>query len=541
VADAPTARQWRGSAESIRIHRRNHDAMKQRLTVLRSVTMVSAATYVEYALGLVVSIWIARTLGPADFGRYAFTVWLCSWLMTCSNHALTTSSTKFIAEADGAGRPDLASHIAHRLSRYQHMSSFIVVLLFVAAIVIIRPVEWRGSLWPITILVIVAVVSKANYAMLVAIEKGQESFEPVSIATVLAGVINVGLITAATVAHADMVAFFALFAVACLMLNLINRFAFDRYCRPFSAGPIPDDISKRLSRHLRLTAMLVLLISLRSSTIEVFLLNTYATSTAVGFFAIASTLTRGAVELLSVGLTTTLLPYMAKSFGKSGKEQAARLLTESARFYWATGLVIAGVGLVTTPEIVTLMYGNRYTGAIPAIEAMLVLAGLLLVSNSIGAFQIVVDRQDDRVRISSLALIVNAVFGVALVPFFGLTGAMITYACTRFAELGLAMFYLRKVTGGGLPLTPMARLFAAALLATAVAWLSVAVIPSRFGFIAGGLIFVAIFAPASFVVRYWSDEDCQLMTMITNRLGPPGRTLMRGLTSLHGTAAKAHS
>lgn len=515
--------------------------MKQRLAVLRSVTLVSAATYVEYALGLVVSIWIARTLGPADFGRYAFTVWLCSWLMTCSNHALTTSSTKFIAEADGAGRPDLASHIAHRLSRYQNVSSLIVMLLFVAAIAIIRPVEWRQSLWPITALVIVAVVSKANYAMLVAIEKGQESFEPVSIATVLAGVINVGLITAATVTHAGMVSFFALFAVACLMLNLINRFAFHRYCRPFSAGPIPEDINKRLMRHLRLTAALVLLISLRSSTIEVFLLNTYATSTAVGFFAIAATLTRGAVELLSVGLTTTLLPYMAKSFGKSGKEQAARLLTESARFYWATGLVIAGVGLVTTPEIVTLMYGNRYVGAIPAIEAMLVLAGLLLVSNSIGAFQIVVDRQDDRVRISTLALIVNAVFGVALVPFFGLTGAMITYASTRFAELGLAVFYLRRVTGDGLPLTPMVRLFAAALVATAVAWLSIAVIPSRFGFIVGGLVFVGIFAPASFMVRYWSDEDCQLMTMITNRLGPPGRTLMRGLTSLHGTAAKAHS
>jgi len=460
-------------------------------------------------------------------------------LMTCSNHALTTSSTKFIAEADGAGRPDLASHIAHRLSRYQNLSSLIVVLLFLAAILVIRPVEWRQSLWPIVGLVIVAVVSKANYAMLVGIEKGQESFEPVSIATVLTGALNVALISAATMAHAGMVTFVALFAVACLMLNLINRLAFDRYCRPFSAGPIPEDIGKRLSRHLRLTAALVLLISLRSSTIEVFLLNTYSTSVAVGFFAIASTLTRGAVELLSVGLTTTLLPYMAKSFGKSGTGQAARLLTEAARFYWATGLVIAGIGLITTPEIVTLMYGNRYVGAIPTIEAMLVLAGLLLVSNSIGAFQIVVDRQDDRVRISILALLVNAVLGAALVPFFGLTGAMITYAGTRFAELGLAIFYLRKATSGALPLAPMTRLFAAAMVATLVAWLSIAVIPSRFGFIIGGLVFVGIFVPASFVVRYWSEEDYQLMTMITDRLGPPGRTLMRGLSSLHGTAAKA--
>ena len=513
--------------------------MKQRMAVLRSVTLVSAATYVEYALGLVVSIWIARTLGPADFGRYAFTVWLCSWLMTCSNHALTTSSTKFIAEADGAGRPDIASHIAHRLSRYQNLSSFIVVVLFVTATLIIRPVEWRQSLLPVTVLVIVAVVAKANYAMLVAIEKGQESFEPVSIATVLAGVIGVGFISAATAVHAGMVSFFALFAVACLMLNLFNRLAFHRYCRPFAAGPIPEDISKRLSRHLRLTAALVLLIAMKSSTIEVFLLNTYASSTAVGFFAIAATLTRGAVELLSVGLTTTLLPYMAKSFGKNGTGQAARLLTEATRFYWATGLIIAGVGLVTTPEIVTLMYGNRYVNAIPAIEATLVLAGLLLIGNSIAAFQIVVDRQDDRVRINVIALIVNAVLGIALVPFFGLAGAVITYAGTRFTELGLAIFYLRRATSGSLPIVPMARLFGAATVATALAWLSVAIIPSRFGFIVGGLVFMGIFVPASFLVRYWTDDDYRFMTVITDRLGPLGRALMRVLNTLHGPVAKA--
>src|SRR6202008_4557931 len=148
--------------------------------------------------------------------------------------------------------------------------------------------------------------------------------------------------------------------ISCLTLNLINRIAYRRYCLPFGPGDVPEEMSRRMTRHLRLTAVLILLIALKTNTIEVFLLNTYATSTAVGFFAIAGTLTRGAVELLSVGLTTTLLPYMAQSFGKNGTGQAAPLLTEATRFYWATGLIIAGLGLITTPEIVTLMYGNRY-------------------------------------------------------------------------------------------------------------------------------------------------------------------------------------
>jgi hypothetical protein len=90
-----------------------------------------------------------------------------------------------------------------------------------------------------------------------------------------------------------------------------------------------------------------------------------------------------------------------------------------------------------------------------------------------------------------------------------------------------------------LPIVPMARLFGAATVATAVAWLCVAIIPSRFGFIVGGLVFMGIFVPASFLVRYWTDDDYRFMTVITDRLGPLGRALMRVLNTLHGPVAKA--
>lgn len=506
--------------------------MNQRLTILRSVTIVSVSTYIEYAIGFVVSIWIARALGPADFGRYAFTIWLCGWLMVCSNHALTTSSTKFIAEAEGAGSPDIASYISGNLSRFQHVSSFIVALLFVLGTLIFQPPEWQQLLLPVTALMIVAVVAKANYSMLVAIEKGQSHFEPEAIATVLAGLITVLLVIAAAWLHAGLLTFIAIFAVSSLLLNLINRLAFRRYCTPFNAGPIPQDIRRRLHRHLWLTAILVLLGLLRGNTVEMFLLNKFSSSAAVGFFAIAVLLTRGAVQLFSVGLTSTLLPYMAKSFGQRGQDHAARFLAEATRFYWAAGLAIAGLGLVTTPDIVTLMYGDRYVSAIPVIQAILVTAGLLLFGNGIGAFQTVVDRQSDRIRITLGALIANAAIGIALIPHYGLPGAVISYAGGGMTQLGLSVLYLRRASTGALPFTAMLRLFAVAVVATALAWLVTELLPSLYAFIAGSVIFVVVYVPASVLSGYWSREDMQLMSTVGNKLGPLGRALMRGLNAL---------
>jgi O-antigen/teichoic acid export membrane protein len=417
----------------------------------------------------------------------------------------------------------------------------VVIGLFLLVSLIFQPTEWHEFLLPVTALVSIAVAAKANFAMLVAIEKGQERFEPGAIATVVGGVIGIGLITAANLAHAGLLAFIAIFAVASLILNLVNRVLYRHYCQPILAGPVPVELDRRLHRHLRLTAVLVLLGSLKAGTVEVFLLNTFTTSTAVGFFVIAGTLTRGAVELFSVGLTSTLLPYMAKSFGKNGQEETAQLLAEATRFYWATGIAIAGIGLVTTREIVTLMYGQRYLGAIPAIEATLVLAGLLLIGNGISAFQTVVDRQDDRIRITVTALVANALLGVALVPTLGLLGAVLTYAGTRVVELGMAIMYLRRATTSGLPLAPMLRLFVVGVVATGAAKLAMGMITGHYGFIGGALLFTAIYLPSSVLVSFWNTEDYKLMMLIAGHLGLPGRMLMRGLSGLQGLTAKSLS
>jgi O-antigen/teichoic acid export membrane protein len=506
--------------------------VNRRLAVLRSVTIVSVATYLEYALGLVMSVWIARALGPHDFGRYAFTIWLCSWLMTCSNHALITSSTKFIAEADGSGALVTGEYIAGWLSRVQTWSSAVVITLFALGTWIFQPDEWNGQVLPIAVLVAVAVVAKANYAMLVAVAKGQERFETEAIATVVGGALGVGLVIVATWWHAGLLGFVGIFAVACLVLNLLNRITYRRYCRPFQPGPIDVDLRGRVNRHLKLTAMLVLLVSLKSGAVEIFLLSKFSTSSAVGFFAIAQTLTRGAVQLFSVGLTATLLPYMAKGYGEHGRGEATRFLGEATRFYWAVGLPISGIGLVTTPGIVTLMYGTRYVDAIPAIEATLVLSGLLLIGNSIAAFQTVVDLQADRVRIGVISLTVNVILGAILIPLFGLVGAVLTFSGTRITELLLALYYLRRATTGGLPLVPMGKLLAVSVLATGLAWLATAATPGRFAWVAGGVVFLAVYIPASVLVRYWSREDMRLIGSISARLGPPGRWMMRGFAML---------
>ena len=150
-----------------------------------------------------------------------------------------------------------------------------------------------------------------------------------------------------------------------------------------------------------------------------------------------------------------------------------------------------------------------------------------------------VDRQHDRVRITGITLFSNVIFGIILIPRYALAGAVMTYAGTRVAELALSIFYLRRATHASLPLRPMASLFGVGIVATALAWLTTTAISGPYGFIPGSAVFILIYVPASVMVHYWTAQDFQLMTVLTSRLGPPGRLLMRSLNGLQNLRISA--
>ena len=73
---------------------------------IRAALQMTGSTYVIYATGLLVSALIARSVGPADFGRYSYLVWLAGVLIMVGNNGLTTSAIRFVSEHQpDAGRP----------------------------------------------------------------------------------------------------------------------------------------------------------------------------------------------------------------------------------------------------------------------------------------------------------------------------------------------------------------------------------------------------------------------------------------------------
>ena len=66
-----------------------------RIAALQAAFFVTASTYIAYAISIVVSAVVARSLGPADYGQYAYLVFIVGLLVMLANHGLTTSAIRF--------------------------------------------------------------------------------------------------------------------------------------------------------------------------------------------------------------------------------------------------------------------------------------------------------------------------------------------------------------------------------------------------------------------------------------------------------------
>lgn len=513
-------------------------------SVLRNVAMVSIAGYLEAGIGLFVGVVIARSLGPYDFGHYAFAVWLCGWLIMASNNALTTSSIKFLAEARGSGRLDVAAALAQRLRRLQIASSSTVLGLFGMVVLFWQPAEWHEGIEYTLPLAVIAVWARSGFWAMGAIGKGYERFEPENIALAITALLNLALILALWILGGTMVQFFAVYALTGLCSNLLVRIGLRRCGVRPAAGPIPAETSRRFVRHVALTAGVIVLGLMSQRTVEMLLLKAYASTAVVGYFAIASTLTKGAVDLLAGGMAAVLLPAMSRAFGSGGRDSLSTMLAEATRLYWVIGLAIAGGGITVAEGAIHLLYGNRFEAAIPALMWNLVLAGMLVTHGAVAAVLTAGDRQADRIGVGLVTVMVNIGAGFALIPKFGLNGAIGSLAITQCTGFVFAWWFARRRIQTRLPLNLMARSLAAATVAAAVGTAISELVHLKLAFVVGAAAFLATYLVLLVLFRAARRSDYELVAGLLRRLGSHGRRgaeLIDHLNKRHASADATHA
>jgi O-antigen/teichoic acid export membrane protein len=511
--------------------------MKERLAVLGGTLISTGGNLAEYAVGLLVSIVIARTLGPDDFGVFSYAVWLCGVMFFFANHGVPLTTIRFTADARGRGDLVTARAIGERLSRVQWVSLLLVVLGFLAVSWLIKPDYWDATAPVFVVLIIVSVVAKSRYGFLVSVALGHQRYMFSALAPVASAVayLLVSLVVQRSAPSPTM--FLGAYALSTVTGFAVLAILLSRDGLSVKRAPVPDELRRRVRDNLGMTAVLALLALAANRTIETFALSYIGTASEIGFFAIAGTLTKGAVDILTAGMQATLMPVMAHASAKRGTAQLGPMFNTALRYYWFIGLVIAGAGALLARPLVLLVYGNPYAPAILPVQLTIVGAGLSIVGSVIGAFLTTQDRQEDRVRAAAWALIANAVIAAVLVPGFGLIGASVTFALVRIASTALALRYFLRAAMLSIEFAPLHRMAWAWVAGLAVAAAPFVMLPQRWGGAVAASLLLAVGIPMTVLMRCWYRADYDLFLAVVEKLGVRSQRLMRTVAATRGRFA----
>jgi O-antigen/teichoic acid export membrane protein len=495
-----------------------------RLATAKAALLMTGSTYVSFFFGLVVSALIARAIGPAEFGKYAFVVWMSGLLVQIANNGLNTTGIRFISEGLGRGQAESANQVHGWLLKRQLWCLLATAAGFLVTLPWTLPASWNANYVVFGTVVLVSTIAKAMYLFDVSVAKGHAQFSVEAYSNMSISAINMVAVAVLYFLNASLTAYLILFAATSAAYGLITwRMLRARKIRP-SSVPLDAELAPRLRKHLVWTVVLTVAAALGNKASETYLLSIFASPADLGFFAIAASLTRGGVELLSAGLNTVLMPLMGHAYGAGGKERVNAILSDSVRFFGFAGLLLCGVGVMWADVAVTLMYGAQYQPATLVFQVMVLVAGITLSQGAFGALLSTTDHQRVRAYVAALSVALSAIAAVLLVPHYGLMGAVVAHAVSSAVIFILVGVGIVRVFAVSLPWRELGRLvFAAAIAATAMAGCRAFGSSLVIEFIAG-LVYALVFILSTFVVKAWKTSDLQSMLLVAERyprlLGP---------------------
>lgn len=179
----------------------------------------------------------------------------------------------------------------------------------------------------------------------------------------------------------------------------------------------------------------------------VFLLEGLHDPEAVGLFAVAQKLTEP-MAIVPAALMAAVFPALAQRLARGG-EEAAHLARLSVGLLALTGGTIAAGGFLGGPWLIERLYGGEYGGSKAALQTLSLAVPLTFVNYALTHFMIALDRQRLNLLFNAILFCVNAALCAALIPRYGATGAAAAVLVSELLLLALcssALYAHRRTT-----------------------------------------------------------------------------------------------
>jgi O-antigen/teichoic acid export membrane protein len=432
--------------------------------LVRNTAWYGLVTAVGLVSGLVMSIILARGLGPALMGDLSYVIWVERTLTAAAALGFTFATVRYTAESFGRGEVSRAWGFVRLFLRRQVAITAIVTLA--VAPLVLAVAEPRLQL---PLLLIVATLS------LITVEgiythalQGAQRYDITARTSTLKMALQLLVATLAVRAGAGLPALLGgmglTLAVSCWWQRRRVR---EVYRQGLAAPPAPMTADVRA--YLLPLSVVAVLDAIVWDRSPVFFLGLYATSEDIAYYSLAFGLATRIMIVPGI-VAGALLPALSTLHGRGAPEEFERLYRSALRYVALAGVPLAAVMAALGPGVIAWLYGAAYLPAAPLLGA---LAGVALLAALRGVVWTALRAVGDRhcaLTATAAAAVVNLGLAAALVPRWTTAGAVAATCAAQLTATVWVFVGIQRTHRLRLPLADLARLGAAGVLTLGVSW-----------------------------------------------------------------------
>lgn len=470
---------------------------------------MTGSSYVAFVSGFIGSIFITRALGPDAYGLYAYLIWMVGLAVSLTTGGLNVTAIRFISEALGAKDASQAHALFAWLRRllWISMTAMAVALLITLLFPGIYPQDIASKLYLYLGFALACSLLKSIYMFDISVSKGYAIFYTEALTTGIISLSSAALSALLYFTHQSLDAYLLLFLGASMAHPLIARWMMRKHALVAKTGDLPQELKLKVLRNLGWNAAFTLVGMLSTKSIDIYLLGMYALPAHIGYYNVAASLSKAGLDLLSNGFSSVLLPFISRAGAEGGREKVQLIFSRSVRFYQFVGIIVAAGSYLISESLVTLLYGEAYREAIPALRIMALVGGILLPHAAFSAVFIATDSHRARMLFIFLSSGISLVTSFAFIPWMGYQGALISVFVGNVITYVIVAASAHIVLGIRFPLrNVLMQWLCAGIPFTLLAWMLPAGEHIVFAMLAC-LVFGIAYVVLSVNMGAWEDSD----------------------------------
>jgi len=189
-------------------------------------------------------------------------------------------------------------------------------------------------------------------------------------------------------------------------------------------------------------AIINLISSIMSNT-DIFMLGIWKDSVEIGLYSSVQRIQQFTLIIPSM-IATAILPIMSRLANKEN-DKFRDITEQTISITMLVGIPIALGGAILADQLVLLIFGNGYLGAIPILQILILVLifsfPITILSNAIFAY----NKQKSLIYAYLFGIIINILFNIILIPRFGAIGASISALLSTIVMTTVTWIKMKKI------------------------------------------------------------------------------------------------